>query len=112
MSDSTNQKSPGFSRPHGIYIHAASLHFCCPALFLTVHPASQNELIALRFGCSERSVRRWRTLDLKCERSESCLLPRFTERLPLEKFKVLMLKVAEAPASNLPTPTEHTERGD
>lgn len=112
MSNSTDQKPPGFSRPHGIYTHAASLHFCCPALFLTVHPAKENELIALRFGCSERSVRRWRALGLKCERSESCLLPRLTEQLPLEKFKVLMAKAEPDPLSDPQTPTERTERGD
>ena len=104
MTDSTDQKPPNFSHQHGIYEFSASLNFCCPAIFLLLHPREENELIALRFGCSARSVRRWRHLPLKCERSESCLLPRFACRFSLSQLRSLTPPESDS-VSNPPTPT-------
>ena len=104
MTDSADQKPLGFSHRLEIYAHAKSLNYCCPAVFLALHPREENELIALRFGCSERVVRKWRALPFKCERSESCLLPRCTHRLSLEQLKALTASSAP-PCSAAPEPS-------
>lgn len=114
QNDSANQKPPHSAhQKSSLPAHAASLHFCCPALFLQVYPEPKNLLIALRLGVSVSQVQRWRHWPLKCERSKSCLLPRCTLILSEAQFKALASEPpAPAQLSDPPTPTEGTERSD
>ena len=109
-----DQKPPSNRSPLQIYEHVASLHFCCPGLFLLLHPREQNTLIALRFGCSDRVVRKWRALPWKCERSKSCLLPRCASQLTRDQITALTEDPPPAAEpsgpSDPPTPTEGIEK--